>query len=124
MILKVVILRDSSIDCFTNPRLIGNDYLDEYINICRSLSFADEKTVGLYNNYEFYYLGTFDDETGNFSLVDKVFVGDFKKICKPLIAKFDAEHEKALRFEISEKLHFGKKLKENGFSEGEVKTNE
>lgn len=87
MKLNVVTCKDTLMNAFLQPKFIEKAPEDEFASSLRALFYADDNQLRFYQNYEFYFLGTFDDETGQFDPQVKC-IGTFSdRVSQVLLSK-------------------------------------
>lgn len=87
MKLNVVTCKDILMGCFLQPKFIEKVPEAEFESSLRALNYADDTQLGFYQNYEFWSLGSFDDQTGVFTS-DLKLIGSFAdKVSEVLIRK-------------------------------------
>lgn len=71
MILNIFMHFNKKIECFTQPIFSDVDAEKFAINEIRSLKIASLDQIVPYKNLDLYFIGVFNDETGEFILVDE-----------------------------------------------------
>lgn len=72
MILNILIHKNKKLNCFTQPLFIDVDPEKVAIQESRSLAIADKgETILPYKHLELYFVGLFNDETGEIILKDE-----------------------------------------------------
>lgn len=71
MILNIFMHFNKKIECFTQPYFTDVDPEKFLVNEIRSLKIGEISRIIPYKNLDLYYIGAFNDETGEFILVDE-----------------------------------------------------
>lgn len=69
MLLNVFAYKNELLDCFTNPFFTDVDVEKMSVNVSRQI--VIEKDKDKIAHLKFYFIGTFDDVTGKFSLLEE-----------------------------------------------------
>lgn len=70
MILNVICFKNMKVDAFTNPQFLDIEPKKAAVQLIRSMKVNPEKAHP-YQNLVMYFIGTFDDESGKFDLLDE-----------------------------------------------------
>lgn len=82
MILNIVCFKNMKVDAFTQPQFIDIEPDKAATQLARSMKLDPEKATP-YQNLTMWFLGTFDDESGTFTLEDEaVLLLDCRKVWK------------------------------------------
>lgn len=71
MILDVIAFRNKMMKSYTNPIFTQDKLENLEVNMSRSLILGGKETIAKYKNLVLYHFGTFDDETGKYTLFDQ-----------------------------------------------------
>lgn len=72
MILNVMAFYNKKINCYTQPHFIDMEPEKAALQLSRTLTLTEDwKMIDQYKNLTLYYLGQFDDETGEFIQEEK-----------------------------------------------------
>lgn len=81
MITNVIIFKNTIIGAFTRPEFLDIDADKAAVQLARSLKLTeDDKVIKTYENLQMFYIGTFDDEKGEFNAISPQLMLDCGKL--------------------------------------------